>query len=173
ALTCHHEVGNRSSRATMSSTDAQVLATSMFPSPWLRPCKLIRLYPRQFHKSCRGVEADGVSHAVRKRHPVDEMPGLLDRLEGIVGREYHTVVPECTDRAVERFRRAHARGRHHDIVLDVLRGTLRELDGIKIRSRAAVEAPEQERQGFPQVPEREPGAREAIEHASEHDAQGV
>src|SRR6516162_7884355 len=136
ALTCRHEVGRRSSRATMSSTDVRVPATSML-------------------------------------HTVDEMPGLLDRFEGIVGREYHTVVPECTDRAVERFRRAHARGRHHEVVLDVLRGTLCELDGVKIRSRAAVETPEQERQGFPQVPEREPGAREAVEHASEHDAQGV
>ena len=35
AFTCHHEVGRRSSRATMSSTDARVPATSMFPSPWL------------------------------------------------------------------------------------------------------------------------------------------
>src|SRR5262249_30324339 len=174
ALTCHHEVGNRSSRATMSSTDARVPATSMFPSPWLfRPCELIRLYPRQFQKSCRGVEADGVSHAVRKRHAVDEMPGLLDRFEGIVGREYHTVVPECTDRAVERFRRAHARGRHHDVVLDVLRRTFCELDGVKPGSRAAVETPEQERQGFPQMPQREPRAREAIEPTSEPDAQGV
>src|SRR5262249_55947702 len=110
ALTCPHEGGNRSSPATMSANQSGGPPTSMFPSPWLfRPCELIRLYPRQFQKSCRGVEADGVSHAVRKRHAVDEMPGLLDRFEGIVGREYHTVVPECTDRAVERFRRAHAR----------------------------------------------------------------
>src|SRR5262249_40126770 len=100
ALTRHHQAGDHPSRAPVSSTEARVPATSMFPSPWLfRPRELIRLYPRQFQKSCRGVEADGVSHAVRKRHAVDEMPGLLDRFEGIVGREYHTVVPECTDRA--------------------------------------------------------------------------
>src|SRR5262249_54762732 len=173
ALTCHHEVGRRSSRATMSSTDARVPATSMFPSPWpFRPCGLARLCPRQFQKSRRGVEADGVSHAVRKRHIVDEMPGLLDRFEGIVGREYHTVVPECTDRAVEWFRRAHARGRHHDVVLDVLRGTFCELDGVKVRSRAAVEAPEQERQGFAQMAECEPRAREAVEHPPKRDAKG-
>src|SRR5262245_30706919 len=124
ALTCHHEVGRRSSRATMSSTDVRAPATSMFPSlGFFRPCGLARLCPRQFQKACRGVEADGVSHAVRKRHTVDEMPGLLDRFEGIVGREYHTVVPECTDRAVERFRRAHARRRHHDAVLAYFAGT--------------------------------------------------
>src|SRR5215467_12376912 len=33
ALICHHEVGSRSSRATMSSTDERVPAASMFPSP--------------------------------------------------------------------------------------------------------------------------------------------
>src|SRR5919109_751071 len=35
ALTCHHEVGRRSSLATMSSTDERVPAPSMFPSPGL------------------------------------------------------------------------------------------------------------------------------------------
>src|SRR6516165_963970 len=163
ALTCHHEMGRRSSRATMSSTDARVPATPMFSSPWLffRPCGLARLCPRQFQKSRRGVEADGVSHAVLERHAIDEMPGLLDRFEGIIGGEHHMVMAERTDRAVERLRRAHARGRHHDVVLDVLRGAFRELDRVKIRPCAAVETPEQERQGFAQVPEREPGAREA------------
>src|SRR5262249_54639556 len=164
-LTCHHEVGRRSSRATMSSTDARVPATSMFPSPlvFIRPCGLTRLCPRQFQKSCGGVEADRVSHAVLERHAIDEMPGFLDRFEGVIGGEDHTVMAECVDRAVQRFRRAHARGRHHDVVLDVLRRTPRELDRIKIRSRSAVEAPEQERQGFAQMAEREPRARETIE----------
>src|SRR5262245_62818829 len=101
------------------------------------------------------------------------MPGLLDRLDWISGGEHHAVMAECIDRAVQWLRRAHARGRHHDVVLDVLRGTLREFDRVKIRSRAAVETPEQERQGFAQMAEREPRARETIEHASEHDAQGV
>src|SRR5262249_48608241 len=89
---------------------ARVPATSMFSSPWLffRPCGLARLCPRQFQKSRCGVEADGVSHAVLERHAIDEMPGLLDRFEGIIGGEHHAVMTERTDRAVERLRRAPA-----------------------------------------------------------------
>src|SRR5262249_14645243 len=161
-------------RGAMWSTDARAPATSMFPSPWLfRPCELIRLYPRQFQKSCRGVEADGISHAVRKRHAVDEMPGLLDRFEGIVGREYHTVVPECTDRAVERFRRAHARGRHHDVVLDVWGRRFGELAAKKPGPRGAAKPQEKDRKVSPKIPQRGPRAGEAIKHPPKHDAKGV
>src|SRR5262249_39926954 len=66
---------------------------------------------------------------------------------------------------------AHPRCRYHDILFDVLGGALRELDRIKVRSGPAVETPQQERQRFAQMSEGEPRAREAIENASEYDAQ--
>src|SRR5262249_53278202 len=57
--------------------------------------------------------------------------------------------------------------------LYVLRRTLGELDRIEVRTGAAVEAPEQERERLAEMAEREPRTREAIEHASKHQPQGV
>src|SRR5882724_10021722 len=122
ALTCHHEVGRRSSRATMSSTDERVPAPSMFASR-----------------------------------------GFFDLFEGVVGGEHDAVVAERIDRAVQRLGGAHARGRHYHVLFHVFRRALGELDRIEVRPGTAVETPEQERQGFAQMAEPEPRAREAIE----------
>src|SRR5712691_11078076 len=132
ALTCHHDVGRRSNRATISSTDERVLAASMCPSPGFLRAAGCSASARQFQEFCRGVSADVISHLVVERHAVDEMRGLLARLEGIVGGEHHVVVAERGDRAGQWFRRAHARRRHHEIVLDVLRRRLGELDAVEL-----------------------------------------
>ena len=65
--------------------------------------------------------------------------------------------------AGQRIGRAHAGGRHHDVLLDVLRGKLCELDRIEFRPGAAVEAPEQERERLAEMPERKLRARKAID----------
>ena len=102
---------------------------------------------------------------------IEKLARLLRRLEGIIGGEHHAVLAERGERAVERLGRAHARRRHHDILLDVLRRRLGELDAVELRP--AVEAPEQERQRLAEMAEHQLGAREAVEQAAEHQPQGV
>ena len=119
---------------------------------------------------CGRVEADVVAHAIIERRTVDEMRGLLDRLERVVGGEHHAVVAERADRAGQGLGGAHARRRHDDVVLDVLRRKLGEFHRVEARTCPAVETPQQERQGFAEMAERQPGARKAVEDAAENDA---
>src|SRR5215471_13287146 len=70
ALTCHHDVGRRSSRATILSTDARVVAASMYPSPG---SAVVPLLAGQLEQPRGIVEADVVLHALIERHTVDEM----------------------------------------------------------------------------------------------------
>ena len=106
-----------------------------------------------------------------ERHRVDEVAGLVGLLERIVRREHHPVGAERADRAGERLGRAHARRRHRDVLLDVLRRRLLELDAVELG--AAVEPPQQERQRLAEMAERHLGAREAVEQAAEHQPQRV
>src|SRR5262249_26666091 len=151
ALTCHHEVGRRSSRATMSSTGERVPTGSISSSRsrrgfGARP----RSSRRQLEDPRRILVTDLGARLVVERDAVDEVPGLLDRLEGVVGGKPHALAAERADRAVERLGRAHARGGDDDVVLDVLRGPLGELDGVEVGAGAAVETPQQEGQRLAQ-----------------------
>src|SRR5262249_57162186 len=60
-----------------------------------------------------------------------------------------------------------------DVLLKVWRRALGRLEGEEAGAGAAVEAPQKERQGSAQVSEREPRAREGVEHAPKNDAQGM
>src|SRR5262249_58939650 len=117
ALTCHHEVGRRSSRATISSTEERVAVASIVSSP-CAGCAASAA--PQCEQSRRVVAANGVSHPVVEHDAVDEMPGLLGRLEGIVGGEQHVIVAERVGGAVERLGRATAARRPHNGGRDAL-----------------------------------------------------
>src|SRR5262245_38320103 len=75
ALTCHAEVGRRSRRATISSTEERVPAASIASSPARTAPRSAVAQSEQFR---RVAVANGVSHRVVERDAVDEMPGLLD-----------------------------------------------------------------------------------------------
>src|SRR5215472_7856607 len=95
ALTCHHDVGRRSSRATMSSTVERLLTASMCPSR-ISLSAISLLLAGQLQKLCGIVEADIALHALIERDPVDEMRGLVHRFEWIIGRKQNVVVSERT-----------------------------------------------------------------------------
>src|SRR5215475_15552498 len=101
------------------------------------------------------------------------MRRLVHRLERIVRGEHHVVMAERADGAIQRISRTHPRRCHDDVVLDVLRRELGELHGVEAGSGAAVEAPEQKRQGLAQVAECELGTGKTVEYASEYDPQGM
>src|SRR5262249_5181275 len=64
----------------------------------------------------RVVEADVGPHLLVEHDTVDEVAGFLRRFEGVIRREHDALVAERRDRAVERLERAHAGGRHDDVV---------------------------------------------------------
>src|SRR5579872_3140761 len=82
-------------------------------------------------------------------------------------------MPKRGDCAVERLGRAHAGCGHDEIVLEIFRRRLAELDRIKIRSGATVETPQQERQRLAEVAETDAGAWEAVEQSAEDQPQGM
>src|ERR1051326_5627556 len=77
------------------------------------------------------VEGDVLPRCVRKRYVVHELAGLVRRLERMIGREHHAVEAERGDRAVERLGRTHAGGRHKNVLPDVLRRRLAELEAVE------------------------------------------
>src|SRR5262245_54070777 len=121
-------------------------------------------------KQPRGVvAADVVAHALVQRDAVDEMAGLLARLERIVGREHHALVAERADRARQRIGREHAGGVDDDVAADVIRWPLGELDAVELG--AALEPPHQERQRLAEMTEHQRHARKAVEQAAEYEPQ--
>src|SRR5215472_17115703 len=117
------------------------------------------------------VRGNGATHRLRDRDFIHERARLLRRLEWIIGGKHHALVAERGDGAVERFGRTHAGCRYDKIVLEILRRWLAELDRIKIRSGAAVEAPEQERQCLAEMAEADAGTREAVKQSAENQPQ--
>src|SRR5262249_17449442 len=111
------------------------------------------------------------AHRLPDRDFIHERAGLLRRLEWIIGGKHHALVAERGDGAIERFGRTHAGCRDDEIVLEILRRRLAELDRIKIRSSAAVEAPEQERQCLAEMAEADAGTREAVKQPAENQPQ--
>ena len=101
------------------------------------------------------------------------MAGLLRLLERIVGREHDALVAERRDGAVERLGRAHAGRGDLDVRLDVVRHRVLQPDVVEVGPGAAVEAPQQERQGLAHMAEADARLREAVEHAAEDQPQRV
>src|SRR5271167_4905144 len=108
---------------------------------------------RQAQIFCGVVRGNRPAHRLRDRDLIHERARLLRRLEWIIGGKHYALVAERGDGAIERFGRTHAGCRDDEIVLEILRRRLAELDRIKIRSGAAVEAPEQERQRLAEMAE--------------------
>ena len=96
----------------------------------------------RFVRAIGPVTGDRDADVVAQRDTIHEMAGFLGIFERIIRTEHDAVRTERRNGAIERLSRGHARCRHYEVFLDVVRRRFGELDRIKIRAGTTVQTPQ-------------------------------